>query len=345
MTAMRVMVVDDEASIRRLLQTWVQAQGADVTEACTSEQALALIEEEGAPAVALCDIRLPGKNGLWLAEQLHATHPHTAVIMTTGVNEFGAAVTSLQAGVVDYLVKPFTRERLAEALNAGFFAHKSRTALAAMNQELNSRRNEITEALAEIELNSAASVDAMLSMLRAREATSYDQVHRVAALSVNLAMTLQIGEPRLSDIERAALLHTLGRLALPDALLTGDDRAMSPEDAARVRAYPLHGYTILRNVPFLAAAAEIAVAAHERWDGSGFPHGLRGATIPIGARIIGLAGAYDALTAGDTRHALPPLAAVEVLSAERAAEFDPAVVAALRTLLGMESRQPLNTVG
>jgi DNA-binding NtrC family response regulator len=114
---MRVLIVDDEAPLRRLLQNWVEAQGADVIEAGTAEEGLSLVETGGAPAVALCDIRLPGKDGLWLAEQLHARFPETVVLMTTGVLEFGAAVHSLQAGVVDYLVKPFKRERLAEAVN------------------------------------------------------------------------------------------------------------------------------------------------------------------------------------------------------------------------------------
>jgi response regulator RpfG family c-di-GMP phosphodiesterase len=332
--AMRVLVVDDETSIRRLLQKWVQGQGATVLEAGTSEEALAVIESGGAPAVALCDIRLPGKDGLWLAARLHEAHPETAVIMTTGVNEFDAAVTSLQAGVIDYLVKPFTHERLVEALSRGFFAHKSRTALAAMDDELNSRRIEITEALAEIELNSSASLDAMLSLLQAREAASCEHVHRVAGLAVNLALMLQIREPRLSDIERAALLCTLGRLALPDHLLARAEDELTSEERARLRAFPLHGYTVLKNVPFLAAAAEIAVAAHERCDGSGFPHGLRREAIPLGARIIAVADTYDALTARGPGTLLTPAKALAVLSGSRAAEFDPAVVAALVRLQG-----------
>ena len=334
----RVLVVDDEASIRRLLQKWVEGQRAIVLEAGTSEEALAIIETEGAPAVALCDIRLPGRDGLWLASALHGSHPQTAVVMTTGVNEFDAAVSSLQSGVVDYLVKPFTRERLVEALSRGLFAHKSRVALAAMDAELSSRRSDITEALAEIELNSAASVDAMLAMLRAREPGSYDHVHRVSALAVNLALALAIGEPRLSDIERAALLHTLGRLALPDALLTCREAALSPEDRARVRSYPLHGYSILRNVPFLAAAAEIAVAAHERCDGSGFPRGLRAEAIPLGARIIAVADVWDALTV--RTQALSPADALGVLSGARAAEFDPVVVGALARLQRSGAARP-----
>src|SRR6185295_2946507 len=102
--------------LRRLMQTWVETEGATTLEAGSAEQALAVLESEGPPAVALCDVNLPGQDGLWLAGHLHVSYPETAVVMTTAVHEFDAAVTSLQAGVVYYLPKPFTRERLSDAL-------------------------------------------------------------------------------------------------------------------------------------------------------------------------------------------------------------------------------------
>jgi response regulator RpfG family c-di-GMP phosphodiesterase len=328
----RVLIVDDEAPIRRLLQAWVEGEGATACQASNAEEALALVQASGPPAVALCDIRMPGKNGLWLAEQLRTAHPQTAVVMTTGVHEFDAAVHSMQAGVVDYLVKPFTRERMTEALNRAIFAHKSRHALAAMDEELVRRRAQIAEALAELELNASSSLEALLSILGARHAPTLAHAHRVSRLAVNLAMALQIGEPRLSDIERAALLQNLGRLVLPDATLAGDESRMTGEERKQFRAHPLHGYAMLKNVPFLAAAAEIAVAAYERYDGSGFPHALRGDEIPLGARIISLANAYDELVSGASGAPLGPAEAVTVLSARRHAEFDPLVVGALKVL-------------
>jgi response regulator RpfG family c-di-GMP phosphodiesterase len=328
----QVLIVDDEAPIRRLPQNWVEAEGAAVLQASTSEQALTVISTDGTPAVALCDIRLPGKDGLWLAGQLRADHPETAVVMTTGVNELDAAVNSMQAGVVDYLVKPFSRERLSEALQRALLVHQSRRALATMQRELEARRAQITEALAEIELNASSSLEVMMQMLRARHPASYDHAQRVSRLAVNLAMALEIGEPQLSDIERAALLHNLGRLALPDALLVQDERSLSDADRDRFRAYPLHGQAILRNVPYLAAASEIAVAAHERYDGSGFPRGLAGGQIPLGARIIGVANAYDELVSAKGGDASAAAQARDILCSTRASEFDPLVVGALKVL-------------
>jgi response regulator RpfG family c-di-GMP phosphodiesterase len=329
---LRVLIVDDEAPIRRLLQNWVEADGGSVLQAGTAEQGLDLVRAEGAPAAALCDMRLPGRDGLWLAEQLRTDYPETAVVMTTAVNEIDVIVTSMQVGVVDYLVKPFTHERMMEALRRAFFAHQSRRALASTQQELEARRTQIAEAMAELEVNAMSSLEVMIEIVHARDPAASQHAHRVARVAVNLAMTLRIGEPQLSDIERAALLHNIGRLALPDDLLQRDDVDLTHDERARVRAYPLRGRAILHHAPFLAAASEIAIATHERYDGSGFPYGLTGDAIPLGARIIGLANAYDELTSGIGRRAVTPVRAIEILSTERAPEFDPLVLGALKML-------------
>ena len=329
---MRVLIVDDEAPIRRLLQSWVQADGHEAMEAATAEQALAVVEAEGMPAVAICDLRLPGQDGLWLAEQFRESYPEVAVVMATAVHEFDVAVTSLQARVVDYLAKPYSRERFTAALKQAEIVHRARLANRQMQRELDERRRQITEAFAELEMNANSALDAMLAMLHARDAGSYDHSHRVAKLAVDIAMAMQISEPNLSDIERAALLHNLGRLALPDDLLSRDRSTLGAADRARLRSYPLHGYAMLKNVPILARANQIAVAAHERSDGSGFPHGLRLNEIPLGARIIAVADAYDELTFGVGGAPVSPSRAIEVLTTTRAHEFDPEVLLALKTL-------------
>jgi response regulator RpfG family c-di-GMP phosphodiesterase len=324
-----VLIVDDEPSMRTLLRAWVEREDdATVIEAASAEEGLELVGKES-PAVALCDIRLPGEDGLWLAAQIRIHHPQTAVVMTTGVLEFGAAVDSLQAGVVDYLVKPFTRERLSEALSRAFYAHKSREALDQLQRELDLRHRQITQALSDLEVNINAGLEAMLAILRARDPESYEHARRVANIAVHIGATLKIAEPRLSDIERAALLHNLGRLAIPDALLMRDRATLSDDERDLVRTYPLHGQALLKNVPFLAGASEIAVAAHERYDGSGFPRGLAGEDIPLGARVLAVANVFDELVSGMSGTVVSEERALEILSVERIAQFDPVVVGAL----------------
>lgn len=325
----RVLIVDDEAPVRKLMGAWVQAEGATTTEADGAEQALALVEAEGPPAVALCDVQLPGRDGLWLAEQLRVSCPDTAVVMTTGVHEFDAAVRSLETGAVAYLAKPFTRRQFSEALNRADVAHRSRRALAEMHKELERRRVQIKE---EIDLNASSSLDAMLAMLQTRNAGVLEQAHRVASLAVKLAMALQIGKPDVIDIERAALLHDIGKLSVPDDLLTRAHTALSDADRTRLNFYALQGHVILRNVPFLAGATHIAVAAYERYDGKGFPRSLRGDQIPIGARIIAVARAYDELVWPDVHGPVRAGQALDTLLRERASEFDQVVLDALKML-------------
>jgi response regulator RpfG family c-di-GMP phosphodiesterase len=151
----------------------------------------------------------------------------------------------------------------------------------------------------------------------------------VARIAVNLGTALRISEPFLAEIERAALLHNLGRLALPDVLRSREKSTLSEEERMRLHAYPLHGQAMLKNVPFLAAANDIAVSAHERYDGSGFPRGLAGEKIPLGARVLAVADAYDELVSGVGRPPVSVEQALEILSVQRIAEFDPVVIGAL----------------
>lgn len=329
---MHVLVVDDEAPVRRMLRKWVEAEGAVVVEAGSAEEGLAVAAADGALAAALCDLRLPGKDGLWLAEQLRVKHPHTAVVMTTSVHEFDAAVTSLQVGAVDYVAKPFTREQVSEAIQRAFFAHASRRALTDMERELDNRRAQITEAFAELELNASTSLEALLAILQSRDPKADAHARRVARCSVTLALAMGIGEPALSDIERAALVHDIGRLTMPDELLTRAQKLRFDADRVTLCAYSVRGHAILRNVPFLAAATQMSAAVHERYDGSGYPHGLHGDQIPLGARVVGVANAYDELVSGDGHPPVAPSDAVEILSTERHGEFDPLVLEALKKL-------------
>ncbi len=318
---MRVLIVDDDPSSARLLRGWIEAEGASTMEAVSAEGALALIGEEGVPAAAFCEVRLPGKNGLWLADHLRAEHPHTAVIMTTSQLDVPLAVSSLHVGAVDHLVKPLVHDRVAAALKRAFDAHTFRRSIAAMQEELEGQRRQITQAFADIERSVATSLEAVLAMRQPRDPASLARIHGVARLAVNLALTLEVGEPQLSHIERAVFLQDLGPLPTPD-----EQRCLE----------------ILRGAPLLAEATEIALAAHERYDGSGFPRGLRGDQIPLGARIIAVAAACaELMSVGQ----LTPAQVVGIVCSEGASTFDPFVLGALKRLYSTEDLESPLPVG
>lgn len=292
-----VLIVDDEPMFRRLMRRFMDAEGVQASEAESAEQAL-LLASQDPPQVALCDINLPrGQTGFWLIQQLQAIHPETAVIVTSGLPGFESTIAGLQAGVVDYVVKPFSRERLHEALTRAFADHRSRVATTAVMRQLDGREPDSD--------TSATSVPSLIAVLRAEDEGIARHAMRVAALSVQIALKFGIGQPALADIERAALLRDVRRL-------------------------DVHG--IARNVPFLAAAEALVGAVEERYDGTGFPMGLKGEAIPLGARIIAVAEAIDGLLTAAGAGRVTPSTAADTLAAKRPREFDPRVLHALSAL-------------
>lgn len=292
-----VLIVEDEAPIRRLLHRWIDAEGVRAVEAESAEQGLLLASEEF-PAVAFCDINLPrGQSGFWLVEQLHRLHPETCVVVTTGLHQFDAAVSGLRAGATDYIVKPFTRDRFRQALQRGLVEHQSRKAqLAQAPQGAGGSGSEERPA------NSTA---ALLSVLRVDHESGVERAKRVSKHAVDIANAMNAGEGLAADIERAAILRNITRLDV---------------------------HALGRQVPFLAAASTITAAVQEHFDGSGFPLGLAGDRIPLGARILAVAEAWDALVASGRQGTISPADAIERLSTERAGQFDPAVLRALKVV-------------
>lgn len=280
----RVLMVEDEAPVRRLLRRWAESEGAEVLEAETAEEGLATACRLQ-PAVAFCDVNLPGKNGVWLADRLRVEQPDAAVILATGLVDSKVAITGVQAGAVDYVVKPFDRARILEALRRGLTTNASRRAL-----------SEIKATRAELETSAEISMGAVLALMQAEDPRAEAQARRVARLAINLALMLDVREPEITDIERAALLNDVSRLSV--------------------------GSSPVLQVPVFSVPLDIAAAARRR--------GLSGDR-PLGARIVSVARAYDDLVARDPGDEMTPPAALARLTAG-GAEFDGAVVQALLAL-------------
>ena len=182
--------------------------------AANAEEALSHVRR-APPAVAVCDIRMPGHDGLWLAHRIRADAPETAVIMATGVHDVGAAVLSLRHGVIDYLTKPFGRDRLREAVMRGLDWHRaareSRRWREALEEEMQVRRQRLADALSALRIEDDATLDATLSMLTLSDPDVYTHAYRVAALAVSVARSLQLADDSVTALEHAALLHDFGK--------------------------------------------------------------------------------------------------------------------------------------
>lgn len=288
-----VLIVEDQAVVARLLVRWVEAEGASPMLATSAEQAL-LLASERTPAVALCDVNLPGgRDGFWLAEQLRSLHPETAVVMATGLHQFDHAVTGLRAGVVDYVTKPVTRERLMQAVRRAFSEHEARIASLAARNQTSSQDSEGTGAKA-----------ALLTVLRAQSGAAAQRAQQAADVAAKLSRALGVGASDIALVEDAALLCHINRV-------------------------DVHG--LARKMPHLNSASAIALAAQERFDGTGFPMGLKGTAIPLGARILAVANAYDALVVGAGITRVSPDRAVDTICGE-SGKYDPEVLRALQLI-------------
>ncbi|SRR6266545_698829 len=331
-----VLIVDDENNVRDLMSRWLESGGYTVISASNAEEALRRVETSK-PAVALCDIRMPGHDGLWLAERIRQRYPETAVIMATGVRDVGPAVQTLRQGVIDYLTKPFGRDRLQEAVTRGLEWHRSawdaRRWRESLEQEMEIRRARLNDAITALRVDSDETLDAMLSMLTLTDREAYAHGYRVAALAVSVARTLGMPDEALGAVEHGALLHDVGKFAVPEAILR-KPAPLTVEELLLVRRHPTLGSDLVAQVPYLQPAVSVVRHAHERMDGLGYPEGVHASEVCVGARIVSVADAYDTMTRPRVfRDAIAPHAALLELERCSGTQFDPLVVEAFSRVI------------
>jgi len=323
-----VLIVDDEAGVRHLMRRWLVSRGYVVTVASGAIQALERLAETPS-AVALCDLRMPGHDGLWLADRLRREHPDTAVIIATGLSDVGAAVESLRQGVIDYLTKPFERGRLFEAVSRGVEWHRSacdsRRWRERLEDEMQARRAHLEDIIASQFVDSDDDLDVLLATLTATNPEAYAHAYRVSAISATVGRALRLPDAELATLERGALLHDLGKLAMPEAVLR-KPAPLTVEEQRLIRLHPRIGCELIAHVPYLESAATVVRDAHERVDGLGYPAGRRG-DVCLASRIVGVADAYDTMTRARVfRDAMSPAAALSELERCRGTQFDARVV-------------------
>lgn len=331
-----VLVVDDDHTLRGVLSSWVHSFGYEVHEAGSAADALDTLSEVEAD-VALCDVTPPDLRGVWLASQIRERHPRTAIILATRARDIDVAVSSLRTDIVDYLLKPFDDARLLEALRLGIDWHSASVASDelqdSLEHRLRRRRARVAAALAEAQRNIEDALESLMAMLELHERDGREHATRVSRLAAALGDELGVTGPALVDIERGALLHDIGKIGMPASILY-KPAPLDDEEWAVIRTHPEVGYDLLRRVPALAGAAEVVLASHEAFDGSGYPRGLLGEQIPIGARILAVSDSYDSMTRPHTqRPAMLPAHAVDEIQRCSGVQFDPRVVGALGQVL------------
>lgn len=341
-----ILIVDDEPLIRDILVRKLTGSGYQPTPVENAFEALNRMREKPYPLV-LSDIMMPGMDGIELLKRLRVTYPDTAVIMITAVSNVSIAIEALREGAYDYLVKPFNLEEVVLSLknalekrrlileNRLYQEHleeivKSQTA--EIRQLLfieRQKTSELNQALEEIQVTHNATIEALSTALDYRDNETEGHSQRVVKYSIEIGDALEFSRHSMEVLSRGTLLHDIGKIGVPDSVLWKPGR-LTEEEWVEMRKHVQYGYRMLRYIPFLKEAAQIVLHHHERYDGAGYPQGLEGEEIVIGARIFAVADTYDAMTTDRPyRKALTDQDAREEIRRYSGNQFDPQIVEAL----------------
>ena len=322
--APRCLIVDDDQQVRQALAKAVEGQGLTCAQAASADEALALLQQRPDVPICITDIAMPGMDGVSFLRRLRALYPDMAVIMITGVSDVTTAVECLQLGALDYIAKPVlideVRARVANALEKRALVLQNRM----YQQTLETRVRDLDRRNRQSLING---VEMLVFALEAKDAYTSGHSLRVKEFAVKTAVQLGFTDEALAELDLGSRLHDIGKIGIREAVLHKPG-PLTPEEFEHVKLHAVLGERILQ--PFLAEqprVLQIVRSHHERFDGTGFPDGLAGARIPVEARIVAVADAYDAMTTNRAyRPPRTPGAAIEELRRMAGTHFDAEVV-------------------
>ena len=299
MPAERILVVDDEESIREVVSSMLNSANYKCRQACSGLEALALLESGEEFELMLSDLMMAGLDGIGLLERTKEKFPDMPVVMVTAVHDITSALTAIRNGAYDYLLKPFEREQLLATVRRALENRRLKLENRKYQTELEARvlakTEELQKTLGNLERSYDITLEALGDALDLKDAETEGHSKRVTAFTIAIARAMGLMREQIAVIARGAFLHDIGKMAIPDAILRKPG-ALTPDEVTIMREHCYHGYKMLQKIPFLQEAAEIVYAHQERWDGTGYPRGLKGDEIPLGARMFSVADTLDAIT-------------------------------------------------
>lgn len=331
----KVLVVDDEEAIREVVSTMLESKGYQCAVAQNGRVAQEQIKKE-TPDLILSDMIMPEMDGIKLLEWVRQYDPDVPVIMVTAIHDISTALEAIRRGAYDYILKPFEKDQLflgvGRALQHRRLVIENRSYQRSLEQEVEERTAQLRGALEQLEQSYDDTLEALGSALDLKDAETEGHCQRVTAFCISIAKTLPVPDPYLPILARAAFLHDIGKMAIPDGILRKPG-PLTDDEKKIMRTHCEIGYNMLTRIPFLRDAAEIVLAHQEFYDGSGYPRGLTGDQIPLGARIFTIADSLDAMISDRPyRRALPMSHACEEIKRCSGTQFDPEVVKVFLTI-------------
>ncbi len=332
----RILVVDDEEAIREIVCAILAAAGYTWQQASSGMEALALLNSGEVFELMLSDLMMADLDGIGLLERTKEKFPDMPVVMVTAVHDISVALAAIRNGAYDYLLKPFEREQLLNAVGRALENRRlkveNRIYQTNLEALVKARTDQLQAALVELERSYDITLEALGDALDFKDAETQGHSKRVTAFTMAIAKAMGLPKERIDVIARGAFLHDIGKIAIPDRILLKPGK-LDEKEKEIMREHCYNGYQMLKKIPFLAEACEIVYSHQEHFDGSGYPRGLKGEEIPLGARIFSVADTLDAIISDRPYRAARSLAeARKEIQIWAGRQFDPAVVEVFRKM-------------
>jgi cyclic di-GMP phosphodiesterase len=330
MASERILVVDDEETIREIVCSHLKSAQFRTRQAASGIEALSLLNSGEEFDLVLSDLMMAEMDGSALLERTKERFPSMPVVMVTAVHDISVALQALRDGAYDYLLKPFEREQLLNTVRRALETRRLKRENDAYRNNLEKlvedRTQKWKEALADLERSYDMTLEALGDALDAKDAETQDHCKRVTAFTIAIAQKMCLPKEEIKVIARGAFLHDIGKMAIPDEILRKPGK-LTDDEMAIMREHAYSGYRIVGKIPFLFEAAKIVYSHQEWYDGSGYPRGLKGDEIPLGARIFSIADTLDAMrTTRRYRPAQTFQAVREEVKKFSGKQFDPSIV-------------------
>ncbi len=320
----RVLVVDDQRFVRRLIGSWLCDEGYECLMAEDVQEAKALMVTKPVDVIT-CDITMPGQSGAEWLPSLFLEYPQIAVLMLTGCEDIRLAVSTLTQGAWGYLIKPVKKQELSFQVSRALerqrmlLAQRDHTRI--LEGKLRAQEHQLRDAHEE-------TIARLIAASKLRDDETGEHVRRLGVLSSIVARQCGWSAREVETIRLAAPMHDIGKVGIPDSILLKPGK-LTFDEREIMKKHTEIGAQILcgSRQPMLQMAEQIARWHHERWDGQGYPDGKQTTQIPLAARIVSVVDVYDALSHDRVyRPALPKETVLSIMSEGRGSQFDPNVL-------------------